>query len=115
YNPGVRAGDMLYMSGFAALDMESQRALHAGDLRRQAETVYEAIHQTMAAAGPSQLLSTTEYVTPEALPAYREVADVRRQVLRAPYPVSAGLVCGGLLRPEFLLEVLPVAIVTGES
>ena len=35
--PGVRAGRTLYMSGFAALDLETQQALHEGDLRAQAE------------------------------------------------------------------------------
>lgn len=111
YNPGVRAGNTLYMSGFAALDMQSQQAVHAGDLRRQAEVTYEAIRQTMDAAGATQLLSTVEYVTADALPVYREVADVRRQVLRPPYPVSTGIVCGGLLRPQFMIEVAPTALI----
>ncbi|MGH8961630.1 MAG: RidA family protein [Jatrophihabitantaceae bacterium] len=115
YNPGVRAGNTLYMSGFASLDMRTQQAMHAGDLRGQAEQTYGAIRQTMDAAGASQLLSTVEYVTPGALPAYREVAEVRRALLREPYPTSTGIVCGGLLRPEFLLEVVPSALIPGSS
>ena len=43
YIPGLRAGNTLYMSGFASLDMESQQATHAGDLRKQAEATYGAI------------------------------------------------------------------------
>lgn len=111
YNPGVRAGNTLYLSGFAALDMDTQRAVHDGDLRGQAEVTYAAIQQTMDAAGATQLLSTVEYVTPAALPVYREVAEVRKQVLRTPYPVSTGIVCGGLLRPEFMIEVVPTALI----
>ena len=111
YTPGVRAGDTLYMSGFAALDMESQQATHVGDLRGQAEATYDAIGQTLAAvgAGFEHLLTTVEYVTPAGLPDYRAVADVRQAKLRAPYPASTGIVCGGLLRDEFLLEVVPTA------
>ncbi|TAM86915.1 MAG: RidA family protein [Jatrophihabitans sp.] len=113
YNPGVRAGEMLYLSGFAALDMSTQRAVHPGDLRAQAEVTYGALLQTLAAAGlgPQHLLSTVEYVTPEGLSAYRDVADVRRELLAEPYPTSTGIVCGGLLRPEFMLEVVATALV----
>ncbi len=111
YTPGVRAGDTLYMCGFAALDMESQQATHVGDLRGQAEATYDAIGETLAAvgAGLEHLLTTVEYVTPAGLPDYRAVADVRKAKLRAPYPASTGIVCGGLLRDEFLLEVVPTA------
>lgn len=113
YNPGVRAGDVLYMSGFASLDMQTQRATNAGDLRAQAQATYLAIQQTMDAAGATQLLSTVEYVTPDALPKYRDVADVRRELLHEPYPVSTGIVCNALLRSEFMIEVVPTALIPG--
>jgi enamine deaminase RidA (YjgF/YER057c/UK114 family) len=113
YLPGLKAGNTLYMSGFASLDMETQQATHAGDLRKQAEATYGAIAQTLAAVGatPADLLTTVEYVTPAGLPDYRVVADVRKEILSAPYPASTGIVCGGLLRDEFLLEVVPTAII----
>ena len=113
YLPGLRAGNTLYMSGFASLDMETQASTHAGDLRKQAEATYGAIAETLAAVGatPADLLSTVEYVTPAGLADYRVVADVRREILSAPYPASTGVVCGGLLRDEFLLEVVPTAVI----
>ena len=114
YAPGVRAGDTLYMSGFAALDMETQKALHPGDVVAQAEMTYAAILETIAAAGggPEHLTSTIEFVCPEGLADYRGVAGVRDRVLRAPFPASTGAICAGLLRPEFLLEVFPQAILS---
>jgi enamine deaminase RidA (YjgF/YER057c/UK114 family) len=117
YTPGIKAGNTLYMSGFAALDMESQAAIHAGDLRAQADVTYDAMLEVMAAvgAGPEHLLTTVEYVTPGGLGDYRVVADVRREKLRSPYPASTGIVCGGLLRDEFLLEVVPTALIPGGS
>lgn len=113
YLPGLKAGNTLYMSGFASLDMETQQATHAGDLKAQAEATYGAIAETLAAVGatPADLLTTVEYVTPAGLPDYRVVADVRRAILSAPYPASTGIVCGGLLRDEFLLEVVPTAVI----
>ncbi|WP_433496487.1 Rid family hydrolase [Sphaerimonospora sp. CA-214678] len=112
YTPGVKAGGMLWMSGFAALDMETQRVLHPGDVVAQAEVTYDAILRVLEAAGvgPEQLLSTIEFVCPDGLGAYRGVADVRKRLLRDPWPASTGAICAGLLRPEFLLEVFPAAV-----
>lgn len=112
YSPGVRAGRTLYLSGFAALDMRTQQALHPGDVVAQAEATYDAVLQVLAAAGagPEHLIGTVEYVCPGGLADYRGVARVRERMLRAPWPASTGAVCAGLLRPEFLLEVLPTAV-----
>ena len=112
YSPGIKAGRTLYMSGFAALDMETQEALHPGDIGLQAEATYGAILELMAYAGlgPEDLLFTTEYCVESALPTYRAVAPVRERLLRSPWPASTGGICKELLRPEFLLEVFPTAL-----
>jgi enamine deaminase RidA (YjgF/YER057c/UK114 family) len=112
YAPGVRAGRTLYMSGFAALDMRTQEALHPGDVGAQAEATYGAILELLAHAGlgPRDLVETTEYCVASALPDYRAVAGVRERLLSPPWPASTGAICAGLLRPEFLLEVFPTAV-----
>lgn len=112
YNPGVKVGRMLFMSGFAALDPETQEALFPGDVLAQTEYVYESINQVLKAAGggPENLIKTIEYVCKEGLTDYRRVAEVRKQALREPWPASTGAICSGLLRPEFLIEVDPMAI-----
>ncbi|MFD1825475.1 Rid family hydrolase [Mumia zhuanghuii] len=112
YAPGVRAGRTLFMSGFAALDMKTQEALHPGDIGAQAEVTYGAILELLAHAGlgPTDLLETTEYCVESALGDYRAVAGVRERLLSPPWPSSTGAICQGLLRPEFLLEVFPTAL-----
>lgn len=112
YAPGIKAGRTLYMSGFAALDMETQEALHPGDLGAQAEATYGAILELLAHAGlgPADLLETTEYCVESALKDYRAVAPVRERLLTPPWPASTGAICKELLRPEFLLEVFPTAL-----
>lgn len=114
YSPAVRAGDVLFMSGQAALDPATERAVHAGDIAAQAEYTYRNILAVLeaAGAGPKHLVKTVEYVTPAGLERYREVASVRQRLLRAPWPASTGAVCEALLRPEFLLEVDPMAVLT---
>jgi enamine deaminase RidA (YjgF/YER057c/UK114 family) len=112
YSPAVRAGSMLFMSGQAALDPETERAVHAGDIAAQAEYTYTNILEVLKAAGcgPENLVKTIEYVPPAGLERYREVAAVRERLLKAPYPASTGAVCEALLRPEFEIEIDPLAI-----
>lgn len=112
YSPAVKAGHSLYMSGFAALSLDTQEALFPGDLAGQARYTYSTILELLASAGagPRDLISTLEFVTPAGVPDYRAVAAVRHELLTSPYPASVGAVCAGLLRPEFLLEVIPFAI-----
>ena len=113
YSPAVRAGEMLFIAGHTALDPESAKPVHAGDVAAQAAYVYDNILSVVAAAGggPEHLAKTVEYITPAALERYREVAGVRSRILRAPFPASTGCVCEALLRPEFRIEVDSLAII----
>jgi enamine deaminase RidA (YjgF/YER057c/UK114 family) len=112
YSPAVRAGSHLFLSGQGALNVETEEVVHEGDIVAQAEYIYGNILTVLRAggAGPENLVRTVEYVTPEGLEAYRDVARVRERLLSTPYPASTGIVCEGLLRREFLLEVDPTAV-----
>ena len=112
YSPAVRSGDMLFMSGQAALDPETGRALFPGEVAAQAEYTYTNILKVLEAAGmgPGNLIKTIEYVTPEGLSGYRGVAGVRRRLLAEPWPASTGALCHSLLRKEFLIEIDPLAM-----
>ncbi|MBV8774022.1 MAG: hypothetical protein JO166_17085 [Deltaproteobacteria bacterium] len=112
YNPGIRAGKLLFVSGHAAIDPNSGRSVHADDVVEQAAYIYDKILQVVGAAGGSaeNLVKTIEYVSPAALPRYREVGGVRTRMLRDPLPASTGVVCERLLRPEFQIEVDSLAI-----
>ncbi|TNC34866.1 RidA family protein [Mumia zhuanghuii] len=117
YAPGVRAGRTLFMSGFAALDMESQEALFPDDLGAQAEATYGAILELLTYAGLSaaDLVRTVEFCVARELPRYKVVAEVRERLLAPPWPASTGAICADLLRPEFLLEVFPTALFPEEQ
>jgi enamine deaminase RidA (YjgF/YER057c/UK114 family) len=113
YSPAVRAGDIVFISGHTALDPETNRPVHPGDVAAQAAYVYDNILRVMAAAGgdSENLVKTIEYIAPAALERYREVAGVRSRILRTPFPASTGCVCERLLRPEYLIEVDSLAII----
>jgi enamine deaminase RidA (YjgF/YER057c/UK114 family) len=112
YSPAVKAGNILYMSGQAALDPETEKAVHPGDVVAQTEYIYANILKVLEAAGlgPQNLVKTVEYVTTPALANYRATAEVRERLLRKPFPASTGVVCEALLRPEFDIEVDPMAV-----
>ena len=105
YQPGVVAGNTLVMSGFGALDPSSQLAVHDGDLLAQAAFIYDNVDLVAAGATVTRLL---EYVTPEGVADHPKLADLRAE--RYPDAAVTSVVCSALLRPEFLLEVVPTAV-----
>ncbi|WP_433360094.1 Rid family hydrolase [Streptosporangium sp. CA-115845] len=109
YKPGLAAGETLFMSGFGALEPATQKAIFADDLLAQAEFTYAGIVAVLreAGLGGRDVTHLIEYVTPEGAAGYPGIAD-----LRASYFGDAtvtAVVCSALLRPEFLIEVVPVA------
>ncbi|MGH7917950.1 MAG: RidA family protein, partial [Candidatus Binataceae bacterium] len=112
YSPAVRAGNLLFISGMAALDPDTGAALHDGDVVAQSAYIYDHLRRVLTAAGGGleDLARTVEYVTPAALARYREVAAVRTSIMREPFPTSTGVVCETLLRPQFQIEIDALAI-----
>ncbi|MFE3454174.1 Rid family hydrolase [Nonomuraea sp. NPDC059194] len=110
YKPGVAAGDTLFMSGFGALEPATQKAIFDGDLAAQAEYTYAAIAAVLREAGLTgrDVVRLIEYVTPEGVSVYPGLADLRARYFGEVALTS--VVCSALLRPEFLIEVVPVAV-----
>ena len=113
YYPGVLAGRTLYMSGFAALDMETQEALHEDDLLAQARVTYAAIVGVISEAGgrPEHLTSLVEYVCPDAQGQEHLLDQALVEVFGNDAPMPERHPCAGLLRDEFLFEVFPTAVI----
>ena len=111
YSPAVKCGTNLFMSGQAALDPETERAVYADSIYEQAKYTYLNIIAVLEAANlsPKNLIKTIEYVTPPGLEDYRSTAGIRKELLFEPYPASTGIICHSLLRPEFLIEIDPFA------
>ncbi|MGF1600208.1 MAG: RidA family protein [Acidimicrobiales bacterium] len=111
FSPAVTAGGLVFISGTTAWDPASGETVAPDDIRAQAEFIYGEIARVCELAGTSidHLVKTVEYVTPAGAGRYREVAEVRRQVLGRPFPVSTGVVVAGLLGRSWHLEVEAVA------
>lgn len=114
YNPGLLVGDDLFiMSGQAALDVTTEEAVFAGDVVAQAEYTYRNIRTVLEHAGLTggALVQLTEYVCPEGWDRYDEVTAVRAKAFGDGFDCAVTSVgCSMLLRPEFLIEVDPMAV-----
>jgi enamine deaminase RidA (YjgF/YER057c/UK114 family) len=111
YKPAVRAGNSVFLAGFGALDPVSQRAIHDGDLIAQAAYVYQSIETVLAEAGASgeNVVHLVEYLTPEGIGDYPLTVALREK--HFPAAVVTAVVCSALLRPEFLIETVPTAVI----
>lgn len=114
FSPAVISGGLVHISGTTAWDPASNDTVAPDDIRGQAEFIYGELAKVCELAGSSidHLTKTVEYVTPAGLGRYREVADVRRELLGRPFPVSTGVVVAGLLGRTWQLEVEAVATVS---
>lgn len=87
-----RVGPFLLATGLQAESV-------AGGIQSQARSLYgEVVPALLAAhgAGMERLVQTVEWLPSDALPEYRPTAEIRRSLLREPFPVASGLVCSAL-------------------
>lgn len=102
-----RAGDILYISAQSPVRPGADDIVGAGDVVAQARQVYENASAVLRAAGLDwrNVVKTVDFLTPEALPRYRDTASVRREYLGAAYPASTGIIMPRLLHARALLQV----------
>jgi enamine deaminase RidA (YjgF/YER057c/UK114 family) len=118
YQPGVRAGDLLCISGmigtfdYTGSGEERPRSTAA----EQTVAIYDTMGQVLKAAGanPGDLVKTMDYITPACVSGYGSTAELRRQFSQGVLPASSGIVMNSLLRPEALLEIDSIAVMGGQ-
>jgi aminoacrylate peracid reductase len=114
FSPGVRIGNLLFISGLTAADAQGN-LVGENDIVRQTEYIFEKMGAILAAAGAdfSNVVDTTDYFTD--LADYAKTAAVRRKVFGgAPYPAATGVRVAGLIRPGALIEIKATAVL-GEN
>ncbi len=113
FSPGVRAGNLLFISGMTAAD-ENRNIVGVGDIVAQTRYIFQKMGRVLAAAGASfdDVVETTEYFT--SLDEYNKTAEVRREFFGGPpYPAATGVMVAGLIRPDALIEIKGLAILRG--
>jgi enamine deaminase RidA (YjgF/YER057c/UK114 family) len=105
-------GRTVYVAGQVAFDSTGQ-VVGPGDFRAQAEQVFQNLRRALASVGGSldNLVKTTTFVTD--LKNVAHLREVRGKHLdRAHPPANTLLVVSSLARPELLLEIEGVAVLS---
>jgi reactive intermediate/imine deaminase len=106
----VGAGDLLFISGQVAWDVEG-RVVGRGDPVRQAEQVFANIEAILAAEGATMrdIVKVTVFVTD--LSWFEQLSDVRVRLFSMLPPASTIVQVSSLVDPDLLIEVEAVAAV----
>lgn len=111
FSPAVKKGKILALSGIGSTDSTGE-LLYPGDVVRQTKQIFENMKEILAAAGASfdDVIKTVDYITPAAVPMYRETAAVRREYFKDGFPAATGIVVNGLLRKGMVIEIDALAV-----
>jgi 2-iminobutanoate/2-iminopropanoate deaminase len=110
YQPVVRAGPLVFISGQVAHDA-SGRLVGKDDIRAQAAQVYANLRAAVEAAGGTLndvVQLTTFTLSRDYRPAIREE---RQKAFGGALPTSTLVVVSGLADPAYLLEVEAIAVI----
>ena len=110
--PGLLINDLLFMSGFGAVDPVSDGLVGPDDLAAQAERAYLAVVAVVEAAGGSlaDVVKVVEYLTPAGAGESERLNAVRSQYLQDGGYALSQTVVQRLLRRDMLVEVEAVAV-----
>ena len=112
FSPGVRVGELLFVSGQIAQDAAGN-AVGVGDCEAQTRQVMSRIRTIVAAAGATMsdvVKITTFLVNLDDYPAF---SRVRSETFPDSPPASSTVVVAALVRPEFLVEVEAIVHIPG--
>jgi enamine deaminase RidA (YjgF/YER057c/UK114 family) len=112
FAPAVRRGNMLYISGTDAteIDLQNGKLVIRGDIVQQYRTIYEKMKVILEAAGATfdDIVWTCDYIKTKE--GYKGTADVRREYFGSSFPASTGIVVQDLLSKNALVEMDAIAI-----
>ena len=108
-----RAGDFIFVSGQAALDLEGN-LVGVGDFNAQAVQAFENLKAVLTAGGSSldQLLKVTIYLTD--MTNFENVVAIRERYFSPPWPADTLVEVSALALPELMIEIEGVALADGE-
>ncbi|MEP2988514.1 MAG: RidA family protein [Parasphingorhabdus sp.] len=106
--PGWRVGDLLFLSGQAAID-ESGAIVGDGDFDAQLEQTIANIDRVLMAGGSSrdQIVKVTIYLTD--MGNFPKIVDARKKYFVPPYPADTIVEVKALALPELMIEIDVIA------
>jgi reactive intermediate/imine deaminase len=106
---GFRVGDLLFISGQAAIDEEGQ-IVGAGDFDAQAEQTFRNLERVLEAGGSSldRVVKVTIFLTD--MSNFPKVVDLRGKWFSHPYPADTIVEVTSLALPELEIEIEAIAV-----
>lgn len=105
----IRVGDLLFVSGQAAID-EAGAIVGAGDFDRQAEQTFRNLRRVLEAGGSSleHVVKVTIFLTDMAN--FPKIVELRGRWFTPPWPADTIVEVTALALPELELEIEAVAV-----
>lgn len=109
-SPGWRVGDLLFLSGQAAID-ETGNIIGAKDFDQQVAQTFVNIDRVLAAGGSSrdQIVKVTIYLTDMAY--FPQIVEARKHYFSTPYPADTIVEVKALALPDLMVEIDVIAAV----
>ncbi len=106
---GFRVGDLLLISGQAAID-ENGQIVGAGDFGAQAEQTFKNLARVLEAGGSSleNVVKVTIFLTD--MGNFPKIVELRGRWFTRPYPADTIVEVGSLALPELEIEIEAVAV-----
>lgn len=110
---GYRVGDLLYLSGQAAID-EGGNIVGEGDFDAQATQTFANLSRVLEAAGSGleKIVKVTIYLTD--MGNFPKIVELRERHFTAPYPADTIVEVSALGLPELMIEIDAIAMVEGK-
>ena len=107
----VVAGNIVFLRGQIAQDLDTRESLHIGNAGKQADKAMANIAMLLEEAG-SKLEDIVKIVVYLTDIRYRDpVYQVMGRWLKGVFPVSTGIVVTALARPEWVVEIDATAVI----
>jgi aminoacrylate peracid reductase len=107
YSPGIKAGNVVYISGTLALDKEG-KLVGANDVSAQTRHVLESIKSVIEAAGGTMADITFNMIFLKDLSDYGKMNEVYAKYFPK-NPPARYCIRADLVKPEFVVEVASIA------
>lgn len=107
YSPGVKAGNVVYVSGTLALDKEG-KLVGANDVRTQTRHILETIKNVIETVGGTLADVTFNMIFLKDLSDYSKMNEVYAEYFLKD-PPARYCIQADLVKPEFLVEISSIA------
>lgn len=106
---GYRVGDLLFISGQAAIDGEGN-VVGVGDFDAQAEQVFANLQRVLSAGGSSlkNVIKVTIFL--RDMSNFNKIVELRGRYFTSPYPADTIVEVSSLYSPDALLEIEAIAV-----